>query len=236
MPDSRAVALIGDYSPKVVAHRAIPLALALARDAVPAGVSWEWIQTRDLGEPSLQLQRFSGLWVVPASPYENTAGVLSAIRWARESKIPLLGTCGGFQHMLIEFARHVVGLSNADHAETHPDGSVLVVSRLACPLVEKTGAIHFTPGSRLHAIYHRASAEEGYRCNYGLNAAYRAAVERAGLQFTAHDEAGEARGAELPESIHPFFIGTLFQPERAALRDELPPLARAFARAACAAW
>ena len=109
------------------------------------------------------------MWVVPASPYENMAGTLDAIRFARETKRPLLGTCGGFQHVLIEFARHVAGFATADHAETNPTADTLVVAPLACSLVEKTGAIRFAPGSLIHAAYGRSTAQEGYHCNYGLN-------------------------------------------------------------------
>jgi CTP synthase (UTP-ammonia lyase) len=69
-------------------------------------------------------------------------------------------------------------------------------------------------------------------CNYGLNPIYRAALENAGMRFTAWDDAGDARGAELPS--HPFFVGTLFQPERAALQGKTPPLVAAFL-AACRA-
>jgi CTP synthase (UTP-ammonia lyase) len=89
--------------------------------------------------------------------------------------------------------------------------------------------VRFTAGSRLRAAYGTDEATEGYRCNYGLNLAYRRAMEDAGLRFTAFDEEGEIRGAELPS--HPFFVGTLFQPERAALRGQLPPLVKAFVAA-----
>ena len=158
-------------------------------------------------------------------------GALAAIRWVRETKRPFLGTCGGFQHALIEFARNVAGLAAADHAETNPTGDTLVVAPLACSLVEQTGSIRFMPGSLIRDAYGRDTASEGYHCSYGLNSAHRAALERAGLRFTAFDDAGEVRVAELPVAVHPFFAGTLFQPERAALRGATPPLVRAFVRA-----
>jgi CTP synthase (UTP-ammonia lyase) len=159
-------------------------------------------------------------------------GALAAIRWARETKRPLFGSCGGFQHLLIEFARNCAGLGSADTAETAPNGTELVICPLACSLVEQTSPLHFTPGSRLHSIYGRDTALEGYHCRYGLNSAYRARLEAAGLRFSASDENGEPRAAELPETAHPFYLGTLFQPERAALRGEAPPLTRALVRAA----
>lgn len=233
MPDAPSIALVGDYSPEVIAHRAIPMALELANRDLGAKATWSWVQTRDINNAARDLANFAAVWVVPASPYENMAGALAAIRWARETKRPLLGTCGGFQHMLIEFARDVAGLDGADHAESNPTGGTLVVTRLSCSLVEKSGDVHFTPGSRLHQIYGRSAADERYRCNYGLNPAHAAALEKAGMLFTAHDDSGEIRGAELPVSMHPFFVGTLFQPARAALRGETPPLARALVAAVC---
>ena len=230
------IALVGDYSHEVTAHRAIPIALELARTAVPATaeLTWQWVATRDLHDVPRELAAFSAVWLVPASPYENMAGALAAVRCARETKRPFLGTCGGFQHALIEFARNAADLATADHAETNPTADTLVVTPLSCSLVEKTGDLSLAPGSHLHAAYGRDTACESYHCNYGLNPAHRATLERAGLRFTACDEAGEIRAAELPVAAHPFFVGTLFQPERAALRGECPPLVRAFVAAIAA--
>ena len=230
MPVPR-IALVGDYSAQVLAHRAIPRALELACANSRCEVTWQWVATRDVRRAARDLEKFSAVWLVPASPYANMAGALDAVRFARETKRPFLGTCGGFQHALIEFARDVAGLAAADHAETNPRGDTLVVAPLACSLVEKMGPLRFTPGSLLHAAYGRDTAHEGYHCNYGLNAAHRATLERAGLRFTAFDENNEVRAAELPVATHPFFVGTLFQPERAALRDETPPLVQAFVAA-----
>ena len=153
---------------------------------------------------------------------------MGAIRFARESGRPFLGTCGGFQHAVIEYARNVLGLSDADHAETNPTAPTLVVTPLSCSLVEATGTLHLAPGSLIRSAYGRATVTEGYRCNYGPAPVHRAAFERSGLRLTAFDESGEIRAAELPVATHPFFVGTLFQPERGALRGELPPLVRAF--------
>ena len=226
-----AIALVGDYTSESVAHRAIPLALELAGQAEHRPVTWTWVPTASIQDAARDLARFSAVWVVPASPYVSMAGALAAIRWARETKRPLFGSCGGFQHMLIEFARHCAGLTAADTSEINPDGTELVVTALACSLIEQTSPLRFVSGSRLRAIYGRDTAVEGYHCSYGLNAAYRARLEAAGLRFSAFDENGEPRAAELPESAHPFLIGTLFQPERAALRGEAPPLTRALVRA-----
>lgn len=223
------LALLGDYSEEIVAHRAIPRALELARERAGAEVSWDWIRTSDLRNPAADLRPYAGLWLVPGSPYENTEGALAAVRWARESRIPFLGTCGGFQHALIEFARNVAGLAGADHAETNPGAYTILVGRLSCSLVGMSGTVHFARNSHLATAYGAETAIEGYHCNYGFNAAYRPVLEKAGMRFTAWDESGEVRGAELP--AHPFFVGTLFQPERAALKGNLPPVAFSFIRA-----
>lgn len=234
MPErtARRIALVGDYSPSVLAHQAIPLALERVREETAADLAWQWVPTESIREADRDLQEFSALWVVPASPYRNMAGALAAVRWARESKRPFLGTCGGFQHAAIEFARNIARMPHADHGETASAGD-LVISPLTCSLVEKSGAVHFQPGSRLEAVYGRASAVESYHCNYGVNPTYRPILEAAGLQFTAVDDAGDVRAFELPAEQHPFFFGTLFQPERAALQASTPPLVRAFVEAAC---
>src|SRR5208283_778855 len=181
MAAEKSIALIGDFNPEVTAHQAIPGALRLARETIGRRFTWQWIGTDRISEASAALAGFSGVWVVPASPYKNTEGVLAVIRYARENKIPFLGTCGGFQHALIEFARNVVGIAAADHAESNAGGTELVVTPLACSLVEKTGTISFMPGSRLYAIFGGEAANEGYHCSYGLNEAYRSNIEAAGL-------------------------------------------------------
>lgn len=223
------IALVGDYSPDVLAHQAIPRALELAGTATGCEVSWRWIPTSEIHTAAQDLTGNNAVWLVPASPYANMDGALQAIRWARETGRPFLGTCGGFQHALLEFARNVAGLTAADHAESNAHAETLVVTKLSCPLVEKTGAIQFASGSQLRDAYSCDRAVEGYHCNYGFNAGHRAPLENAGLRFSGFDDAGEVRAFELPS--HPFFIGTLFQPERSALRGEVHPLIRAFVRA-----
>jgi len=227
----RALALIGDRSDAVVAHRAIPLALHNAVIATGCAVTWTWVETATLRRPAEELVGFDGLWIVPGSPYENMDGVIGAIRFARETRRPLLGTCGGFQHALIEFARHVAGLSAADHEETNAGGNTLVVSRLACSLVGASETLHAVPGSHLHTAYGAGSIRGEYHCNFGMNQQYCTMLEAAGMRFTAFDAEGHVRAAELPPTMHPFFVGTLFQPERAALRGETPPLVRSFVQA-----
>jgi len=224
------IALIGEQNPSIPAHRAIPHALRLAGEAYEGTVVWRWVDSDMLKNARRDLSVYDGVWVVPGSPYRNMEGVLGAIRFARETMCPFLGTCGGFQHAVIEFARNVANLPAADHAETAPQAQVPVITPLACELVEKSDEVTFTPGSRLHTIFGGQPTRGEYRCRFGVNPAYRAALENAGLQFTGFDASGDIRALELPR--HPFFAGTLFQPERGAMRGERHPLIAAFVAAA----
>jgi CTP synthase (UTP-ammonia lyase) len=223
------IALIGDYRPQVVAHGAIPQALDLARKSTGRELEWDWIGTETLVDAPRQLADYAGVWCVPGSPYRNTAGALAAIRYAREKHRAFLGTCGGFQYALIEFARNVLNVRDAEHAETAPDAGNLVITALTCSLVGQQGDIVFTPGSRLDGIFGGEVTREAYHCNYGSNSAFRARFEAAGLTFTGFDREAQTRACELVG--HPFFIGTLFQPERAALTGRSHPLIEAFVRA-----
>src|SRR5262249_44347282 len=127
--------LIGDHDATITAHQAIPIALQLAADSSQTQVKWQWVPTEEI-RSAARVSAFDGLWCVPGSPYRSTEGALRAIRHARESGRPFLGTCGGFQHAVIEYARNVLGWADAEHAETAPDAPRQVIAKLACSLVE----------------------------------------------------------------------------------------------------
>jgi CTP synthase (UTP-ammonia lyase) len=228
---SLRVGLIGDYDPAVAAHRAIPIALKLAGDVLKVDVLCVWHPTEQIRNQSI-FCAMDGLWCVPASPYKSMEGALLAIRFAREQGLPFLGTCGGFQHAVIEYARNVLGWADAEHAETSPEAERAVIAPLSCALVETSNVVRFRPSSRIAAIYGCKEATEGYRCSFGLNAEFEAELLSKSLRPVAHDAAGAVRAVELAD--HPFFIATLFQPERAALQGQLPPLAKAFVLASAA--
>lgn len=229
------VALVGDYNASVTAHQAIPLALELAGMALGVTVEAQWTPTETLDDDAAFAENgvigsAAGIWCVPASPYQSTEGALRAIRFARENGIPFLGTCGGFQHAVLEFAQNVLGWADATHAEMDPSTGRAVITALSCSLVEARGAVRFVPGSRIAAAYNALNSEEGYHCRYGMEESVRAALVDHGMEIVATDTNGEVRAIELPN--HPFFVASLFQPERAALKGILPPLVRAFV-AAC---
>ena len=130
-----AIALIGDRDDAVTAHRAIPKALALAAEATGVDLRPAWVATDGINADA-DLAGYDGFWCVPASPYRSMDGALRAIRFARTHDKPFLGTCGGFQHAVVEYARNVLGWADADHAETAPDAARAVIVPLACSLVE----------------------------------------------------------------------------------------------------
>lgn len=224
------VGLVGDYSPSVPAHRAIPTALQAASDALHIEVAFEWVPTDEVTSPS-RISRFGGLWCVPASPYRSTDGALLAIRHARENAVTFLGTCGGFQYAVVEYARNVLGWADAEHAETASGSARAVISALECALVETTGSVRLFPGTRIASAYGVNETTESYRCRYGLNPEFRAALVAGPLKAVADDETGEVRAVELDG--HPFFVATLFQPERAVLEGRSSPLVVSFV-SACA--
>lgn len=228
MTEVTRIGLIGDYDSTVPAHQAIPTALRLAERALTVAVAFQWVPTDEIRDRS-RVVRFDGLWCVPASPYRSMQGALLAIQFARERERPFLGTCGGFQHAVIEYARHVLGWVDAQHAETAPDAVCPVITPLACALVETTETVRFQPRSRIASIYRSEEASEGYRCSYGLNPDLATALLAGPLRAGAHDATGAVRSVELEG--HPFFVATLFQPERAALEGRLPPLVSAFVKA-----
>jgi len=225
------IGLIGDYDDNVVAHHAIPLALGLAAAACEVDVDLAWIGTAAVGDAG-DLALLDGLWCVPGSPYRNMDGALAAIRHARERRVPFIGTCGGFQHAVVEYARNVLGWTDAEHAETSPQAARAVIVPLSCALVEVRDSVHLHAGTRIAEAYGRATTEEAYHCRYGLAADFRAAIEGGALRISAVDDQGDVRAIELEG--HPFFVATLFQHERAALVGACPALARAFVAAVAA--
>lgn len=220
------IALVGDFNPDVTAHQAIPKALALA--AGDNDVRPEWLATEAAGTAALE--DYAGFWCVPASPYRSMEGALRVIRFARENDRPFLGTCGGCQHAVLEFARNVLNIAGAGHAESDPTTSEPVITNLACSLIEASEILRPVKGTRFREIYGADEIRETYHCSYGLNAAYIPRLVQGGLRVGVLGPKDEARAVELP--AHRFFLATLFQPERSSLSGRRHPLIAAFVAAA----
>lgn len=119
------IAIVGDRNPHYLTHEATDVALS------QLGAEARWVSTPTLLQDPGRLSEYAGALIAPGSPYLSTEGALAAIRYARELGLPLLGTCGGFQHVILEFARDVAGMTGADHAELNADADVLVVVPLS---------------------------------------------------------------------------------------------------------
>ncbi len=222
----RSIAVIGEYTPTFQPHVSTSAAIEHSRSASGVDVDAIWISTEEI-DGNL-FERFSGIWVAPGSPYKNMDKTLWAIRHARENSVACFGTCGGFQHLVIEYARNVLGFKDARHAEYDPYASNLFISQLACSLAGREMELTFSPGSRVAAIYGAISATEEYYCNFGVNPDYVSLFKSGPLKITGSDSEGEMRVVELPG--HPFFLGTLFVPQMRSRPEKPHPLVTEFLR------
>jgi CTP synthase (UTP-ammonia lyase) len=223
-PTSR-IGIIGDFDPGNATHVSTNDGILHAAEFLGAAIEPVWLPT----DQPADYGTFQGLLGSPGSPYKSFVGALIGIRYARENRIPFLGTCGGLQHLLIEYARNVMGLAQAAHAESDPDASCLIITALSCSLVGKTMDVTLKPGSKAAAAYRTHRSTEAYYCNFGLNPKSRDPMVKAGLTVSGTDENGEVRVVEL--ASHPFFIGTLFVPQ-ARSRPGIPhPLVLALCQA-----
>ncbi|MFE6618929.1 hypothetical protein [Streptomyces sp. NPDC057740] len=222
------LALVGDRSPDVASHTRVPLLLDALAERDRLVLDAYWIPTRDAVADGA-VRGFDAVWVLPGSPYRSEEGVLAAIRTAREEGIPFLGTCGGFQHALLEYARQVCGLTRVAHAENDPDADDFLIEPLACSLVGHEAAVRIEPDTLAESVIGSERTVERYFCAYGPSR-HLGTLRAHGLRFSGHDEDGHVRIAELPG--HPFFLATLFQPELSGDGSRPHPVVRALARAA----
>ncbi|MFI6297335.1 hypothetical protein ACIBEJ_37480 [Nonomuraea sp. NPDC050790] len=222
------IALVADRSPTVRAHARVPRILQALRERDGLALDAYWIPTP---EAVSGLEGFDGIWVLPGSPYASEEGALNAARTARENGIPFLGTCAGFQHAMLEYARAVCGL-DVGHAENDPDGDAFLLTPLECSLAGHESLVLLTPGSLAERAIGAPSTVAAYNCSYGLNPAYEAKLAEGGLAITGRAEDGSVRVAEVPG--HPFFLGTLFQPELSGDQTRPHPVVSAFAAAVAA--
>jgi len=228
---SRPIAVIGDFKSGNQSHAATNDAIGHCSAALGLPVQHGWIGTEQLTRPDgiSLLAGVGGLWIAPASPYQSMEGALLAIRTARERRIPLLGTCGGFQHIILEYARNVLGLADAQHEETNPQASRLLITRLVCSLVGRTMTITLQPGSLVARLYGQTTVREQYHCNFGVNPAYVDTLRSGALRIVGSDDEGIVRAVELAE--HPFFVGTLFLPQHSSTPTTPHPLIAGFVKA-----
>lgn len=222
------LAIIAEYDANFEPHVQTDAAIAHSSRGLEVDVQHEWLSTSD--ERMAHLNEFDAVWFAPGSPYRNLSRTLEAVRFAREHNVPTLGTCGGYQHLVIEFARNVCLISEAQHAEYDPYASRLIVSRLACSLAGRDMEVSLKPGSRTAAAYGKEAVIERYYCNFGINPAFVDHISSSGFRVAGTDRDGDCRIMEISENR--FFVGTLFVPQAGSQPDQPHPLINAFLLAA----
>ena len=213
------LAIIGDYNDNFRPHKATNEAIKHSLEKYNIELDYEWIST-DIIESEFEkiISTYNGFWIAPGSPYKSMTGALKIIRHTRENNIPTIGTCGGFQHMVIEFARNVLGITDAEHAEYDPYSSKLVVNPLSCTLAGQTLDIELTDkSSKTFNIFGVYKIKEKYYCNFGLNPEYQNQLDEKGFRIVGTDNIKEARILELEN--HLFFIATLFVPQNNSTKE-----------------
>jgi CTP synthase (UTP-ammonia lyase) len=224
------IGVIGDYDPDHPVHPATTDGVAHAAKALGITADVTWVGTDGVGDPAATLAGFDGVFVAPGSPYRSLDGALAAIAHARTAGMPLLGTCAGLQHVVLEYARNVLGVAGAQHAEYDPDADDLFVTPLSCSLAGQVMDVTLVAGTRAAAAYGTGTATERYYCNFGLNPDRLGELEAGGLRVSGTDASGEVRVVELSDAA--FYLATLFVPQASSTPDRPHPLVTAFVRAA----
>ena len=226
----RTIALIGERNLAHRAHRGIEASLALYRANADPNLGYRWIETEKVTVESIPaiFRDVTGIWCVPATPYQSTSGALLAIKHARTERKAFLGTCGGFQHALMEFAGGVLRHEAANEELTR-GGQESPDFKAQLPAGRGHREGDCDAAGAVPKILGASHSLEEFNCNFGVNPDLAGIFHGSGLEFVAHDEAGQARAFRLKS--HPFFIGTLFQPERRALTGTLHPVVLSFLNA-----
>ncbi|MFC4119695.1 CTP synthase [Nonomuraea zeae] len=225
------IALVGKYIDLPDAYLSVTEALRAGGFANDARVNIRWVKSDDCETQEgaeRELDGVDGVLIPGGFGVRGIEGKIGAIRHAREGKIPLLGICLGMQGMVIEAARHMAGIEDANSAEFDPDTKHPVISTMADQEDVVAGerdmggtmrlgsyTAKLGEGTLARQLYSgKAKADERHRHRYEVNNAYREQLEQVGLVFSGLSPDGRlVEYTELPSDVHPFFIGTQAHPE-----------------------
>ena len=242
MSDAVRIGILGDFNNEFRSHHATNDALQHAAAKLKMKLESKWIPTTSLVKADSQktLESFDGLWAAPGSPYKSMDGMLKGIEFARRRDWPFLATCGGFQYTLIECARNVLGIKDADTAESNSGSKNIVIYPVACAVPDRkkdapklsgpVPEIRLRPGSYLQSFYSQDTVIEEFFCNFEVNPEFEWISMEAGFPIVARGSQGEIRAIESP--THRFFVATLFQPQLSSKANNPHPLVIAFVQAA----
>jgi CTP synthase len=243
------VALVGKYIDLPDAYLSVAEALRAGGFANDARVNLRWIASDDCESPegaAEALADVDAVCVPGGFGVRGIEGKVGALRYAREHRIPTLGLCLGLQCMVIEFARNVAGLTEADSTEFDPLGSQPVIATMAeqLDIVEGEGDMGGTmrlglypavlgEGSLVAATYGAPRVEERHRHRYEVNNKYRGDLEAAGMVFSGLSPDRELiEFVELPRDVHPYYVATQAHPELRSRPTRPHPLFAGLVRAA----
>ena len=236
------IGLVGKYVEYEDSYKSLKESLLHAGIAHQARVNIEWIESEQMEWPNCReyLHRFDGILVPGGFGKRGIAGMLHAIRCAREDKIPYFGICLGMQTMVIEFARNVCGLADADSTEFNPTTPYRVIYKLReLKGVDELGGTmrlgaypcKLVDGSFAHRAYKNLEISERHRHRYEFNREFETQLTEGGLRLTGQTPDGVyVEICEFPD--HPWFLGCQFHPEFKSKPLEPHPLFTAFLAAA----
>jgi CTP synthase len=237
-----SIGLVGKYVEYEDSYKSLKEALLHGGWAHDAKVNITWIEAERLKWPEAagELEAFDGILVPGGFGRRGIEGMLQAIRYARESKVPYFGICLGMQTMVIEFARNVCGLEQANSTEFDPATPDRVIYKLReLKGVDELGGTmrlgaypcQLADNSFARQAYGRREISERHRHRYEFNREYEATLKEHGLRLTG--ETPDGVYVEICElADHPWFLGCQFHPEFKSKPLEPHPLFRAFVGAA----
>ncbi|MDV3244043.1 MAG: CTP synthase [Nitrososphaerales archaeon] len=242
-PNTVRIALVGKYASLADSYVSVNQALMGAAAANKARTKISWIESEELEHDESKLQlldSFDGVVLPQGYGSRGTEGKIAAANHARMAGIPFLGLCFGFQLASVSFARHVLGLKDANSTEIDPDTPSPVIHLLPEQrTVSDLGGTMRLGGhdilirrpSRAFDIYGKARIRERHRHRFELNQKYLKRFEEKGLHYSAFSDEGK-RAEILELEGHPFYMGTQFHPEYVSRPEKPEPIYSAFL-AAC---
>lgn len=238
------IGLVGKYVELKDAYKSISEAFIHASAATQCRVRIRWVHSEKLEDEPERIGEYlgglNGILVAPGFGSRGIEGKIMAVRYARENAIPFLGICLGMQCAVIEFARDVLGLKDANSVEmmastTHPVIDMMEEQKQITNMggTMRLGAYpcRLKMGSKIHAAYQQDLISERHRHRYEFNNAYLKDFEQAGMIATGFNpESDLVEVVEIPS--HPYFIGVQYHPEYRSTVEEPSPLFVSFVRAA----
>ena len=235
------VALVGKYVDLPDAYLSVTEALRAGGFANDARVTIRWVPSDDCETPegaARQLSDVDAVCVPGGFGVRGIEGKLGALTYTRTHRIPTLGLCLGLQCMVIEYARSVAGLADANSAEFDPTTTHAVISTMADQRDVVAGErdmggtmrlglypASLQPGSIVAEAYGAATVSERHRHRYEVANEYRPALEECGLVFSGTSPDGHlVEYVELPREAHPYYVGTQAHPELRSRPTRAHPL------------